>query len=151
MIKYVKGDATKPLGEGQKIITHCCNNVGAWGAGFVLALSRRWPHVEQAYRNLKSYDLGEVQFVRAEETILVANIIGQDGISDGGYRNPTPIRYEAIEHGLRTVAYVASHESMPSTIHMPRMGCGLAGGSWDKMEPIIKETLAGLSVTVYDF
>jgi hypothetical protein len=36
---------------------------------------------------------------------------------------------------------------------MPRIGCGLAGGTWDKIEPLIRETLcaAGVPVTVYDF
>ena len=35
---------------------------------------------------------------------------------------------------------------------MPRIGCGLAGGTWDKMEPkIVKElTEKEISVTVYD-
>ena len=80
MIKYVLGDATAPIGEGSKIITHCCNDIGAWGAGFVLAISRKWPHIEEAYRALKSYDLGDVQFVQAEEGIVVANIIGQQEV-----------------------------------------------------------------------
>ena len=30
-IKYVKGDATEPIGEGNKLIVHICNNVGKWG------------------------------------------------------------------------------------------------------------------------
>jgi hypothetical protein len=36
---------------------------------------------------------------------------------------------------------------------MPRIGCGLAGGEWSKVEPLIEEHLcgAGLAVTVYDF
>jgi hypothetical protein len=35
---------------------------------------------------------------------------------------------------------------------MPRIGCGLAGGDWNKIEAIINETLGekGLDVTVYD-
>jgi O-acetyl-ADP-ribose deacetylase (regulator of RNase III) len=49
-IHYVRGDATRPQGEGTKIIVHCCNTVGAWGRGFVLALSRRWLSPERAYR-----------------------------------------------------------------------------------------------------
>lgn len=153
-IKYVKGDATAPLGSGHKIITHCCNDLGAWGAGFVLALSHKWPHVEKAYRNLGTYDLGDVQFVKATQMITVANIIGQHGVGFNYREGGAPIRYAAIEAGLRVVAYRAwfQFETIkPSTIHMPRMGCGLAGGSWDEMEPIIKRTLEGLDVTVYDF
>lgn len=41
-IKYIIGDATEPQGEGNKIIVHCCNNIGGWGAGFVLSLSKKW-------------------------------------------------------------------------------------------------------------
>jgi O-acetyl-ADP-ribose deacetylase (regulator of RNase III) len=41
-IFYMTGDATAPVGEGQKLIVHVCNDIGAWGAGFVLALSKRW-------------------------------------------------------------------------------------------------------------
>jgi hypothetical protein len=36
---------------------------------------------------------------------------------------------------------------------MPRIGCGLAGGEWAHVEPLILETLcaANIVVTVYDF
>tara|TARA_R110002111_G_scaffold227346_2_gene288919 strand:+ start:47395 stop:47511 length:117 start_codon:yes stop_codon:yes gene_type:complete len=36
---------------------------------------------------------------------------------------------------------------------MPRIGCGLAGGKWDKVEPLIEQTLrtAGIDVYVYDY
>jgi hypothetical protein len=36
---------------------------------------------------------------------------------------------------------------------MPRIGCGLAGGNWEEIEPIIEETLGAQSVpvSVYDF
>jgi len=49
-IEYVKGDATAPTGDGQKIIVHVCNDLGKWGKGFVLAISRRWKTPEKAYR-----------------------------------------------------------------------------------------------------
>jgi hypothetical protein len=36
---------------------------------------------------------------------------------------------------------------------MPRIGCGLAGGTWDKIEPLIQSALIkkNIDVTVYDF
>ena len=49
-IDYVKGDATSPVGSGTKIICHVCNDVGGWGRGFVVALSRRWSAPEARYR-----------------------------------------------------------------------------------------------------
>jgi hypothetical protein len=40
-----------------------------------------------------------------------------------------------------------------ASVHMPRIGCGLAGGKWEKIEPIIQKHLCdgGIDVTVYDF
>jgi len=32
-IKYIKGDATNPAGEGNKLIVHICNDIGGWGKG----------------------------------------------------------------------------------------------------------------------
>jgi hypothetical protein len=36
---------------------------------------------------------------------------------------------------------------------MPRIGCGLAGGKWEEIEPLIKEELSakGIKTVVYDF
>jgi O-acetyl-ADP-ribose deacetylase (regulator of RNase III) len=132
---------------------HVCNDIGGWGRGFVLALSKRWPQPESEFRkwyaSKENYSLGEVQFVQVEENIWVANMIGQRDIKSDKHGNP-PVRYEAIEKALSKVAVFATEKA--GSIHMPRIGCGLAGGTWDKMEPIIKEALAnkGVSVTVYD-
>ena len=48
-INYVIGDATAPQGEGNKIICHICNDVGGWGAGFVMALSKKWKQPVEEY------------------------------------------------------------------------------------------------------
>ncbi|MQY33582.1 hypothetical protein SRB17_15430 [Streptomyces sp. RB17] len=39
-----------------------------------------------------------------------------------------------------------------ASVHMPRIGCGLAGGTWSRKEPFITERLVkrGIEVTVYD-
>jgi D-glycero-D-manno-heptose 1,7-bisphosphate phosphatase len=42
-IQYIVGDATHPLGDGNKVIAHICNDIGAWGAGFVLAIATNQP------------------------------------------------------------------------------------------------------------
>jgi O-acetyl-ADP-ribose deacetylase (regulator of RNase III) len=90
-----------------------------------------------------------VQFVQVEPALWVANMIGQEGM--GVKQGRPPIRYEAIEEGLRRVAAFASERG--ASVHMPRIGCGLAGGKWEVIEPIIERTLiaASVEVTVYDF
>ncbi len=150
-IECIKGDATAPIGDGMKLLVHICNDVGKWGKGFVLAVSHRWSSPEKEYRAsfVRSPQpvLGDVQFVDVGGGVYVANLIGQHGIAKGLKGEP-PIRYDAVRQGLEKVAVFAKQHN--ATVHMPRIGCGLAGGSWDKIEPIIYETLSGFSVTVYD-
>jgi O-acetyl-ADP-ribose deacetylase (regulator of RNase III) len=153
-ISYTVGDATQPQGSGPRIIVHVCNDVGGWGRGFVLALSRRWPAAEHRYRawhrgeDSIPFALGQVQFVEVEPQLWVANLIGQHDIR--AHRGVPPVRYEAIHEGLQRIAAFA--QTQRATVHMPRIGAGLAGGRWEELEPIIRETLAaqGITVTVYD-
>jgi O-acetyl-ADP-ribose deacetylase (regulator of RNase III) len=153
-IRYVRGDATVPSVKGVKVIAHVCNDLGGWGKGFVLAISRRWPEPEAAYRAwhrdraANDFGLGAVQFVQVEPYVWVANMIGQRGTRTGS--KGVPVRYEAIDTALETLAERAGE--LGATVHMPRIGCGLAGGKWSRVEPLIEERLVrrGIPVTVYD-
>lgn len=153
-IAYQVGDATRPIGAGPRVIVHVCNDVGAWGKGFVVALSKRWKSPEESFRRWhkdggsEPFELGQVQFVEFEPELWVANLIGQRDIFNKD--DVPPVRYDAIRTGLRRVAAFAKEHN--ATIHMPRIGAGLAGGDWKVISDIIDDELvnAGLSVTVYD-
>ena len=152
-IEYVFGDATNPQGDGKKLIVHVCNNVGAWGAGFVMALSKKWSAPEKAYRAMKEYILGDIRMIEVEKDIFVCNLIGQESTKgrNKGASLP-PVRYVAIEHALKYLASIGSLRPNSFSVHMPRIGSGLAGGNWKIIETIINETLIreGIQVTVYD-
>lgn len=154
-IRYAEGDATCPQARGPKLIAHVCNDLGGWGKGFVLALSRRWPEPEAAYRRRhrerarNDFGLGAVQLVQVRTDLRVANMIAQHGIRTGRNSAP-PIRYEAV---ARCLTRLAAHAlRLEASVHMPRIGCGLAGGRWDRIEPLITTELTdhGIPVTVYD-
>jgi O-acetyl-ADP-ribose deacetylase (regulator of RNase III) len=176
VIIYLQGDAANPQVDGNRIIAHVCNDIGAWGRGFVRSLSRRWPRAEDAYRrwhkdqenalvdpDLSSkatigepLKLGAVQYVRVDswdgpnETILhtyVANMVAQHGI--GNRDGVPPIRYDALQQCLEHVGFFAQTIGTAS-IHMPRIGCGLAGGEWSKVEPLVASALDGWAAYVYD-
>ena len=153
-INYIKGDATDPKDSKNKIIVHICNDIGGWGKGFVMALSKKWQEPEINYRKWHAsndkFELGKVQFVQVEEDLWIANLIGQHKTRYSKDGNP-PIRYEAVEEGLNAVATKA--KELSANIHMPRIGCGLAGGKWEVVEHIISKTLSNnnIEVTVYDF
>ncbi len=151
MIFYVRGDATNPGRPG--VIAHVVNDCNAWGAGFVLAVSRRWKEPEAAYRawargddRLVPFVLGNVQFVHTAEGMWIANMLAQTGIGRG---NGIPLRYDALGQCLVKVAAHAKEMGMP--VFMPRIGTGLAGGAWSLVEPLIEQAFAGMSrVTVFD-
>ncbi|MFK7789170.1 MAG: macro domain-containing protein [Phycisphaeraceae bacterium] len=152
-LRYVTGDATDPMGVGPKVIAHVCNDVGGWGRGFVLALSARWPEPEAAYRKWATegtpeFALGKTRFVSVDEGLWVANMIGQrdhntiDGVP--------PVRYDAIRQCLQQVREHCFGNG--ASVHMPRIGCGLAGGRWREIEQVVADELLehGIDVVVYD-
>ena len=159
-IDYIDGDATQPIGIGRKIIIHCCNDKGAWGAGFVIALSKLDPNPECMYRLWKqgittgttgAFELGQVQFAAFHQPLLtVANMIGQHGVVVDEKGNP-PIRYDAIRKCLKKVRKYCRKNKM--SVHAPRFGSDLAGGDWNVIEKIIKEELTtrGIPVTIYNW
>jgi len=150
-INYITGDATSPVGAKPIILVHVCNDVGGWGAGFVLAISKRWAAPESEFykwhESEKGFKLGNVQFVEVEDGLIVANMIGQRDIyPDKGI---PPIRYDALQKCLSKVCKKA--KEIGASVHMPKIGAGLAGGEWNVIEEIIKEELCDkdISVTVY--
>lgn len=145
-ITYLTGDATEPV-KKPALIMHVCNDIGGWGRGFVLALSKKWPEPERYYRNLKSYTLGRAQFVDAGEGVFVANMIAQRDIYST--RGVPPIRYDDLAGCLQQVAEFTLIKGGYS-IHAPRIGCGLAGGSWSVVEPLIEFYLKDREVYIYD-
>jgi len=70
-IQYVKGDATTPQGDGHKIIVHVCNDLGKWGKGFVLAISKRWKEPEATYRAAYAVDVSSLPELGIQTQITI--------------------------------------------------------------------------------
>lgn len=161
MIHYEKGDATAVQ---QGIIAHIVNDQGGWGAGFVTAISDRWPEPEARYREWKRFgslydgqlpfERGEVLFVQVTPwgpvpSLVVANMLAQRGIKERTVEGDL-VDYAALGRCLRTVrdaAFVRRTE-----VHMPRIGCGLAGSTWERILPYVERVFGTGPVfcTVWD-
>jgi len=140
MIYHVIGNAMEPI-VLPAYICHIVNNKGLWGAGFVLAISKIDKRPEEAYRKLQylkinddKYPLGKIQVVPISENISICNMIAQNGIRSK--INPIPLNYHALISCLNKINKKAKRNNY--TIHMPRIGAGLAGGDWIQIEKIIK-------------
>lgn len=154
-IQYIPGDATCPKVMGNKIIGHVCNDIGAWGQGFVLAVTKRWRTPQIEYKKwIKESDdslLGLNQYVNVEPDIIVANMVAQHGImpiiDSETLKTIPPIRYDALRKCLADLSKMAIETH--SSVHLPKIGAGLAGGDWKVIEAIINEELIVKGIITY--
>lgn len=112
--------------------------------------------------NIQMMPLGEIQLVRVEDDhgiIFVANMVAQDRYVNRD--NPVALRYDHLMTCLmklgnwvrrykkvRVPMHIHKPDSLRVTIHMPRIGCGLAGGEWSVVSKCV-EGLLGTSYNVY--
>lgn len=184
MIKqYIQGDvlaAPTIDPDAIKIIPHCCNNLGGWGSGFVVALSN-WNRLpENAYRawhstgkttdiNEDEFKLGYTQLVKVNDKTYVANMIGQNGMVSQTNRKPIKYLYlgmamKRLVNHLQRVNMMHNVNSWPFfpaeeyvkkdlkfEIHCPKFGAGLAQGNWIVIEELINEIWSDYPVYVYEY
>jgi O-acetyl-ADP-ribose deacetylase (regulator of RNase III) len=153
LLRFIKGDATLPQGSNLRYILQIVNDEGKYGAGFSGALSSRWPKVETEYRSwwrerYGKLQLGDIQVVQVLSDLVVINMVAQKGVVSK--ENPNPIKYDALQQCLSKAGDVISEYN--ASVHMPRIGCGLAQGKWEEIEPLVEQELLkrSIDVTVYD-
>lgn len=151
-IEFLLGDVLSPRGSGRKLIAHVVSDATPnWGGrGVAMALKKKWPVAQDTFRhwfNTQRRPLGAVHFSDVEPNVEVATMVCQRGY---GPSEKPRIRYAAIERALALIADRA--KATGASIHLPRIGCGQAGGSWILVEELVNSILLGAapSVTVYD-
>ena len=119
-----------------------------------MTVSARWPEAREQYLRWHAgqcpappFALGEVQLVHVEPDLWLAHLLVQHGIRSNN--GAPPIQYGALESALERLASHA--DQLGASVHMPRIGTGLAGGSWQAVEPLVQERLVqrGVGVFVY--
>ncbi len=152
-IQYLIGDATSPRPDGDKIIAHVVNDATPrWGGGFARVVAKRWQTVQddfmtwahQARSNLR---LGQHRLFRINAQLSVFSMIAQHGFGESAKPR---VRYHALESCLGALSMFANERC--ATVHMPRIGCGQAGGNWNVVSEMIYDVLCrnGIQVTIYD-
>jgi O-acetyl-ADP-ribose deacetylase (regulator of RNase III) len=149
-ITSLRGDATEPRGNGLRIVAHVVNDKAAtWGAGFARVVGRKWPLVQEDFKIWAETHLrlGAAHLTAISDDVAVFHMVAQRGYGP----SPKPrIRYGALSACLRVLADVASDRG--ASVHIPRIGCGQAGGDWAVVSELIDEHLCrrGVAVSVYD-
>jgi O-acetyl-ADP-ribose deacetylase (regulator of RNase III) len=160
MIEYIKGDLLK---TDAKIIVHGCNARGVMGSGVALAIKNKWPWAYETYR--EAYEtrqdprwdgdmllpLGDIYpAANVFDGKVVVNAITQRNYGRDGKKYAS---YDAIDECMRKIATKFSTPKGPATnpvIAMPKIGCGLGGGVWEIVQPIIYFHLQDFHVKVYE-
>jgi len=150
-IKYVVGDATQPRGDkGPRFIAHVVNDKTAnWGGQFARTLARRFEGLQETFQEWVRDDpgrlsLGRVHVAEVDQSLYVATLVAQ---RDYGRRGR--LSYSALRRALDSLGEIASVRK--ASVHMPRIGAGQAGGSWDVISELIELSLVRreVEVTVY--
>lgn len=150
-IYTVKGDATEPRGEGNKIIVQIVNTNAGLGMGFGKAMSTKYPESKEAVdnwkKNKKSFRLGDSQLLKLADDIWVCQILAQDGLHPKN--GQIPLKYESLYKGISMLLEHA--KALDATVHMPMIGTGQAMGDWDIIQSIISQELIqnNIDVSVY--
>lgn len=161
---YIKGDLFKSIdGKTPILVPHVCNDIGGWGSGFVVAISKFDNTAEDSYRKWFNREpsismvtslrtaLGETQVVWCKDKVEIANMCAQHRTITMG--ESKPIRYWALAKCMKWIAdNMAADKIAAKEIWCPKFGAGLARGDWDFIETLIKEIWVdqGIPVTVFE-
>lgn len=140
MLVYQTGDL---FATPSKVIAHGVNCMGAFNAGIAKQIRHLFPPAYLAYlekTHSEGWKLGDVQFVPITENRVVANCATQKGY---GYNreNTTYLDYDAIALVFDTLCLYSVDNNV--AISIPRIGAGLAGGDWDKINHILQQVVSG--------
>ncbi len=168
--KEIKGNLISLAQIGSfDVIAHGCNCHCAMGAGIAPQMARafgadKFPMETQTLAG-DINKLGTIDYKELEVSTMSCIPKGYTGICTQELRYPLivvnaytqfgfgsnhsngsskPVDYEAITLCMRKMNY----EFKGKHIGLPKIGCGLAGGSWRKVKNIIKRELYNCDVTI---
>lgn len=140
------------------IIVQQVNCMGVMGAGLAKQLRSKYPGIFPAYRDFidremraasskdESTLLGKAFFYQPTGSLMIANCFGQRHYGRGLQTD-----YSALERALTIVRNTA--KECGKTVAIPwGIGCGLAGGDWNKVMGIILRVFSSchsVDVTIY--
>ena len=146
MIRYVKGDLFQTKAQ---IIAHGCNCRGGFGSGIAGIIARDYPSVRAAFLqkfNTSGWTLGEIQAVKEKDKTFI-NCATQLEFGGGARFGKVYVDYDAVKQCMEKVLdYKKTHGGQ---VAIPKIGAGLAGGDWEKIEKIINDVFKDDEILVY--
>lgn len=126
-----------------QVIAHQTNCKGVMGAGVARAIRKEYPEITQEYQaECKSNNmLGKCQLIATRDARYIANLFGQKGFGSGLQTN-----YDALRSALHSLVEQMQLLKLKSVSMPYNIGCGLAGGDWNVVFSILRDTFAGTDI-----
>ena len=144
-MKTLRGDLLAYALNGRlNVIIHGCNCFCNFGAGIAKQIRNTFPEAFDADKKTKVGNkdkLGTISYaevIRGSKGITIVNAYTQFAFG-GGRVNAD---YDAIDSCFQQIRDQFAGRNL--AIGYPLIGCGLAGGDWSIVRPIIDENLKGL-------
>ena len=161
-MKIIKGDLLELASSGQaKVIVHGCNCFHAMGSGIAGALAKRFPQIPLV--DMKSTKNGDPSKLGGwSEVLVTGEVINK--LTYGDYFGtskklkepftcinlytqftPGPDFIESVfTHGLKELNKAFAGQ----TLWFPKIGCGIGGGNWERVEELMLTHLTDVDVVV---
>lgn len=146
----VEGDLIALALKGKfDVIVHGCNCFCTMGAGIAYTIQKQFPEAYAADLMTNKGDRNKLGYFSSttisedERDITIVN-----GYTQFHHSGPPPlVDYDAVSSLFRRI----KKEFSGKRIAYPKIGAGLAGGDWEKIEQIIDKELAGEQHTLVNY
>lgn len=142
-MKHVTGNLLDMADAGEfDMIVHGCNIHNTFGAGIALAIKNRYPQAYEADLRTLSGDKRKLGLHThamapnaASSGFIIINLYTQGRVGRSGVN----VDYDAVERGFLMLKMneIISWQAEPLRIGIPKIGAGLGGGDWERIEAII--------------
>ena len=150
IVKYIKGDIVALFLEGN-IIAHGCNCFHTMGSGVAGQLARAYPKILEIDKTTTEYGsrdkLGDISIVFKHNPTgfsMCYNLYTQ-------YEPGPNLDYGALVNCMIELNLQAETLLFKPVIYIPRIGCGIAGGDWDKVSKLIDMFTPDIDLIVVDY
>lgn len=148
IMSYVSGDLVRIFEAGNNI-AHGCNCHHNMGGGVAGQLASEFPYIpkvdkETAYASEAKLGTFSTAVMPGSYNQICFNLYTQ-------FHPGADLRYGALVNSLIALNKWGENKIVPPLIYMPRIGCGIAGGDWEKVSALIDMFTPNLHIVIVDW
>lgn len=156
--KIIEGNLLDLAEQGEfDVIIHGCNCRNNMGSGIAGQIATRFPEafdvdkltINGDYNKMGNYTYIVIPTSDPNKSFILVNLYTQFNPGKNSPGCEQPLDYEALTVGLRKI-FRNFGGSYPR-IGLPWIGCGLARGSQEIVEQIIRKELSEMDVTIVEY